>query len=160
MLHCQGQKGAGDLHLNQWGPDHLKLDSAICYMQGGTDTIIGSDGRFYFSLIGNLLGQIIQIKPYQNCCWVSNEMESIEVSDTESAWQVWHGMSVITQTGTLLFTLCPVAWCGGCRLWARSQCLLGWTTSATSYLSKFLKSCLRSIPLSLKWGNHFHFSWE
>ena len=45
--------------VNQWGPNHLQLDSANCHMQGGTDTIIGSDGRFYFSLIGNLLGQMI-----------------------------------------------------------------------------------------------------
>ena len=134
------------------------VPSVIC--REGLTQSLGLMVGFIFPLSGIYWDRSLQIKLYQNCCWVSNEMESIEVSDTESAWQVWHGMSVITQTGTLLFTLCPMAWCGGCRLGARSQCLLGWTTSATFYLSKFLKSCLCSIPLSLKWGNHFHFSWE
>lgn len=55
---------------------------------------------------------------------------------------------------------CPAARCGGCMLWAQSQCLLGWTTSATFHHSKFLKSCRRSVPLSIKWGSHFHLSWE
>ena len=129
------------------------VPSVIC-REGWTQSL-GLMVGFILLLSGIYWDRWLQIKPYQNCCWVSNEMESREVSDTESAWQVW-----LSHRRERCSSLpCRAAWCRGCMLWAQSQCLLGWTT-ATFYHSKFLKSCRRSIPLSLKWGNHFHLSWE
>ena len=113
---CLIVKGRKELVTYTWTSEAQTTSNwtvpSVIYREGLTQTR-GLMVGFIFPWVGNYWYRWLQIKPYWNCCWFSNEMESIEVSDTESAWQVWHGMSFIAQTGTVLFTSVPCSLAGG-----------------------------------------------